>query len=124
MYVLMSNLIGYHKLDFVKLAEIMGEQDFSAKCFTNVSKNVTCAKKNFNLLSKCPFFKSRNSDLRHLIHYYFQTFICIIFHFCFRNLSQGSSDTGFFGSMEKDKKQRRQRSVFCEAFSRDFYCKK
>lgn len=26
-----------------------------------------------------------------------------------RNLSQGSSDTGFFGSMEKDKKQRRQR---------------
>ena len=32
----MSNLIGYHKVDFVKLAEIMGEQDFSAKCFTNV----------------------------------------------------------------------------------------
>ena len=68
----------------------------------------------------CTYVKS---DLRHLIHYYFQTFICIIFHFCFRNLSQGSSDTGFFGSMEKDKKQRRQRSVFCEAFSRDFIAK-
>ena len=81
--------------------------------------------KKFSICSlNAHFFKSRNSDLRHLIHYYFQTFICIIFHFCFRNLSQGSSDTGFFGSMEKDKKQRRQRSVFCEAFSRDFYCKK
>ena len=91
---------------------------FQFQKMSNVPKKISICSLNAH------FFKSRNSDLRHLIHYYFQTFICIIFHFCFRNLSQGSSDTGFFGSMEKDKKQRRQRSVFCEAFSRDFYCKK
>ena len=45
------------------------------------------------------------------------------FNFYFRNLSQGSSDTGFFGSMEKDKKQRRQRYVNLSQFHEIFILK-